>query len=384
MKKSLIILATALAALVSCEEWEPVYTLDYDEPKAFEPVTLEQMNQMGRHITIAQLAARYTPGNGPIAITEDLFISGKVCSSDKAGNIYKSFYIQDETGGMEIKAGRSSLYSDYHEGQTIYVFLNGMTVGMYGYKSGNYGGNGMVQVGLEDPTGEYETSYIELPFFIDKYIYKGELGAPVAPTTLSESQLPSKNGTVASCKYLGELVHLDGLQYANDVFTLLYLNSNDNKKESSNRIFVTSGRRGIESWAMSKNLMGKYLESGAWDDIKIGNSGDQNYGTVGDHKDKKDLLGNLVNGKHYGDIERQAGTVSQTFKMGNTEVAIRTSGYGRFGDYKIPDDILDGSKTLSVTGILTLYQGDIQITVNSYEDFTYADGTPLPKETMTF
>ena len=76
--------------------------------------------------------------------------------------------------------------------------------------------------------------------------------------------------------------------------------------------------------------------------------------------------------------------MSQTFKMGNTEVAIRTSGYGRFGDYKIPDDILDGSKTLSVTGILTLYQGDIQITVNSYEDFTYADGTPLPKETMTF
>ena len=330
MKKSLIILATALAALVSCEEWEPVYTLDYDEPKAFEPVTLEQMNQMGRHITIAQLAARYTPGNGPIAITEDLFISGKVCSSDKAGNIYKSFYIQDETGGMEIKAGRSSLYSDYHEGQTIYVFLNGMTVGMYGYKSGNYGGNGMVQVGLEDPTGEYETSYIELPFFIDKYIYKGELGAPVAPTTLSESQLPSKNGTVASCKYLGELVHLDGLQYANDVFTLLYLNSNDNKKESSNRIFVADQTWGVKTWAMSKNLMGKYLESGLWDAIKIGNSGDQNYGTVGDHKDKKDLLGNLVNGKHYGDKTISNSTDLALYLLEEAHVA--TVGGDAFGD----------------------------------------------------
>ncbi|MCR5519436.1 MAG: DUF5689 domain-containing protein [Bacteroidales bacterium] len=384
MKKAFIILAAALAALVSCEEWEPVYTLEYDEPAAFEPVTLEQMQQMGKKITIAQLAAKYTPGAGAIKIQEDLFIAGKVCSSDKSGNIYKSFYIQDETGGMEIKAGRSSLYSDYHEGQTVYVYLNGMSVGMYGYKSGNYGGNGMVQVGLEDPTGEYETSYIEVPMLIDKHIFKGELGDPVEPTTIDSSKLPGKNGTIANCKYLGELVHLDGLKYADNVFTLLYLNSNDNKKESSNRIFVADQTWGVKTWAMSKNLMSKYLESGLWDAIKIGNSGDQKYGTVGDHKDAKDILGNLVNGKHYGDIERQAATLSQYFTMDGLEVAVRSSGYGRFGDYKIPDDILDGSKTLSVTGILTLYQGSVQITVNSYEDFTYADGTPLPKETMTF
>lgn len=393
MKKLFMVFAAALAALVSCEEWEPVYTLEYDEPSSFVPVTLEQMQQMGTRISIAQLAAKYTPGRGPIAIEEDIFIAGKVSSSDKSGNIYKSFYIQDETGGIEIKAGRSSLYSDYHEGQTIYVLLKGMVVGMYGFKSGNNGGNGMVQVGLEDPTGEYETSYIEVPSLIDKYIYKGELGEPLKPVTITANELPSANGTVASCKYLGELVHIEGLVYENKVFTLLYLNSNDNKKESSNRIFVADKQWGVDTWAMSKNLMGKYLESGIWDSIKIGNSSDQNYGTVGDHKDAVDARGNLVGGKHYGDIERQAGTVSQYFTVQSStgkavEVAIRSSGYGRFGDYLIPADILGTAggtvKTLSVTGILSLYQGDIQITVNSYDDLTYADGTPLPRELKTF
>lgn len=388
MKRLFSILAAAVAILVSCDEWEPVYTFEYDEPESFVPVTLDQMKQMGRQISIAELVARYVPGKGPVAVEDDVFIAGKVSSSDKSGNIYKSFYIQDGTGGVEIKAGRSSLYSDYHEGQTIYVLLKGLVVGMYGYKSGNYGGNGMVQVGMEDPTGEYETSYIEVPSLIDKFIFKGELGTPVTPARISISDLPSSNATNATCRYLGELVHIDGLVYANKVFTLLYLDSNDNKKESSNRIFVADAQWGVDTWAMSKNLMSKYLEAGTWDAIKIGNSGDQKYGTVGDHKNALDVRGNLMNGKHYGDIERQAGTVSQYFNVMEAtgsakEVAIRSSGYGRFGDYKIPADIING-KPLSVTGILSLYQGDIQITVNSYEDLTYADGTPLPKELKTF
>ena len=37
------------------------------------------------------------------------------------------------------------------------------------------------------------------------------------------------------------------------------------------------------------------------------------------------------------------------------------------------------TRAINVTGILTMYQGSIQVTVNSQKDFTYEDGTPLYK-----
>lgn len=61
-------------------------------------------------------------------------------------------------------------------------------------------------------------------------------------------------------------------------------------------------------------------------------------------------------------------SVSQYFTMGGTEIALRTSGFSRFADRLIPEEVLDGSRTVSITGILTLYQGSIQLVVNSAED----------------
>lgn len=380
MKRFITALA-ALAAFVSCEEWEPVFTLNYPDPGPGKTATLAEIQAGSTQLTIAQLASRYVIGGGPIQITDNVFIAGKVSSSDRAGNIYKSMYIQDETGGMEVKVGRSGLYNDYAEGQTVYVMLQDIWLGMYGYKArnNNYnsGGNGMVQLGLEDSTGEYETSYIEEPYLIDKFIKAGEPGTKVVAAELTGNTLPSWNATVSSCKYLGELVTIRNLTYANKVFALIYLNTNYDKKESSNRIFISDATWGVKTWAFSKALMDKYLNSGVWDSIKIGNSNDYNYGTVGSPKS------NIIATRN--DIERQAASVSQYFTLGNAEVAIRSSGYGRFSDYKLPDDVLNGSRAIDVTGILTMYQGGIQITVNAYEDITYSDtGETLPKDTMVF
>ena len=61
-------------------------------------------------------------------------------------------------------------------------------------------------------------------------------------------------------------------------------------------------------------------------------------------------------------------SVSQYFKMGNTEIALRTSGYSKFGDQEIPQAVLDGTATVDITGVLTMYQGTIQLVVNSLDD----------------
>ena len=352
MKRIYTIISAAVALFVGCEEFQPVFTGKYDNPPMKEVVTGD--DGIEANTTIAELAKMYK--GIPWKIDQDIVIAGQVSTTDQPGNFYKSFYIQDETGGMEIKVGRNGLYNEYKPGQTVYVICEGLTLGMYGFKEGDYGGQGMVQVGYQDPTGEYETSYLEHQILVDMHILKGESGDPVEPVELTESQLPKQNDTQVQNPYLGTLVTLRGLKYANETFTLLYLDSNKNKKDSKNRIFLSDQTWGVTTWAMSKAKMQEYLYSGLWDSCKLGNANDQNYGTVGDRKVVDPETGEVS----YPEIEKAAYSVSQYFKMGKTEIQIRTSGYCKFSDTEIDPDVLSGKATVDVTGILTMYQGSIQ------------------------
>lgn len=359
MKRTLLIFALA-AALVSCtslyEEFEPVFTGKYEAPTAAKKVALEP------NITIADLCKMYKTAM-PWNVDQNLIIAGKVSTTDKPGNFYKSLYIQDETGGIELKLGRNGLYNYYQEGQMLYVRCFGLTLGMYGYKSGNYGGQGMVQLGYEDPTGSYETSYLEAPYLIDSHIFAGETGDQVVPAVITEAQLPGKNDTQATNEYVGKLVTLKGLTYGNQVFCLIYINSNKEKSMSANRIFLSDETWGVTTWAMSENKFKEYFDSGVWDSVKIGNAGDYNYGTVGEPNDPGFATSRAEIRAH-----SAAYSVSQYFKMGNTDIALRTSGYSKFGDNEIPKSVLEGKATVDLTGVLTLYQGTIQLIVNSLDD----------------
>ena len=354
MNTSKLFIPLALLLLASCQEWDPVFTLENREPENYEPVHMTPTH------TIAQIAKDYTPGN-PYMVNDEVIIAGKVSSSDEQGNFYKSIYIQDETGGIELKLGKSSLYSDYKPGQTVYVNLLGMKVGMYGYKElknysdGPSGGSGMVQIGLDDPTQEYETSYIEEDAFIRQRVFRGERGDQVTPVELTEAQLPSRTATLATCPYLGKLVTVKGLKYADEIFTLVYLDSNVDTDLSSNRVFLSDKTWGVTTWAMSRNKFVQNLDAGLFDSAMIGNSGDYNHGTVADHREQ--LRSNA-----------SAATVSQYFTCGKTEVVVRTSGYARFADSEIPAAVLDKSRTVDITGVLTLYQGTIQLVINSLDD----------------
>jgi len=372
MKKSLIILAS-VALLASCqslkEEFQPVLPGGYDNPDREQPVKMTATH------TIAQLAKKYTIAS-PWVMDENIVISGIVSTTDRPGNFYKSFYIQDETGGIEIKVGKNGLYNDYKQGQRVYVDCRELSLGMYGYKS-NYG-NGMVQIGFKDPSGEYETSYLESTLLINTHIFKGEVEGVPTPEEVSEDRIPGTDDTQATNSAIGKLVTIKNLYYSwydtrysenNEAFVLLYLDSNKDKDLSSNRIFISGEDTGITTWAMSKAKMSEYLLSGIWDDVKIGNANDQTYGTVGDHR-VVDAAGKVS----YPDIEKAAGSVSQYFSTqkggGGVCVQIRTSGYSKFADSEIPEAVLKGEKSINVTGILSLYQGKVQMVVNNIDDIT--------------
>lgn len=85
--------------------------------------------------TIDELKEKFqdvTSANGIQQIEEDIIISGVVVGDDESGNIYKSLYIHDGTGTMQIGINASGLYAQYPVGQTIVVNCKGLYIGGYG------------------------------------------------------------------------------------------------------------------------------------------------------------------------------------------------------------------------------------------------------------
>ena len=331
--------AAALTLLASCDEWEPVFTGDYGKADVYKPVTLTPNK------TIMELKSLYK--NAPVKIEDGIIIGGQVISEDRSGNIYKSIYIQDATGAIEVKIGKNSLYNDYKLGQWVYVKCSGLTLGAY---------NGMIQLGYEDASGEYETSYLDVQYIIDTHIFRGELDAPLAPKKVAESDLLKEEN-------LGCYVEIDGLKYGSvknpkgEIFCLIYIDSNKDKKSNSNRIFLSSTGQnytpakdpswGIKTWAMSKQGFISYLNSGVFDAGRL----NDNSKPISDPELKSALIKNA-----------DAYAVSQYFRMGSTDVQVRTSGYAKFADTQIDKKILDGA-TVNMKGIITVYKNAVQFTL---------------------
>ena len=366
MKKSIILIA-AIAALVSCkslkEEFQPVF----GNPK--EPAQDQPFDITGIEFsTIKQLKSMYVSGG--CEIFDPIWIKGQVISSDQSGNLYKEVYIQDETGGIDLKLGRSSIYSEFSLGQWVYVDCEGLTLGAY---------NGMPQLGLEaDNTSvnEYETSYIDPQTIIDIHVKKGPKGEPVQPREVSESDLKAAITAGFTGELWGKLVTIKGLKYSQKVFALLYPNPNLPHKSANpeNRIFLSDKQWGINTWGMSKAKTLEYARSGVWDTAEVG-SGATRYGEGSILKTPAEILpaGGSTLASFYPDEEvpykdilikyATANYVSHYFKVGSTDVQIRTSGYAKFSDEELDPDVYAGTKTVDVTGILSIYSGAAQFTL---------------------
>ena len=331
--------AAALTLLASCDEWEPVFTGDYGKADVYKPVTLTPNK------TIMELKSLYK--NAPVKIEDNIIIGGQVISEDRSGNIYKSIYIQDATGAIEVKIGKNSLYNDYKLGQWVYVKCSGLTLGDY---------KGMIQLGYEDASGEYETSYLDVQYIIDTHVFRGELDTPLAPKKVAESDLLKEEN-------LGCYVEIDGLKYGSvknpkgEIFCLIYVDSSKDKKSDSNRIFLSSTGKdykpvkdpswGIKTWAMSKQGFISYLKSGVLDEGML----NDNSKPISDPELKSTLIKNA-----------DAYAVSQYFRMGSTDVQVRTSGYAKFADTQIDQKILNGTE-VNLRGILTKFDGKPQFTL---------------------
>lgn len=78
-------------------------------------------------------------------IHSDISICGTVIANDQFGELYKSFIIADDTGGVQVALDKLNLYRQIPLFSRVEIFCNGMTLGRVG---------GKVTLGAY-PTGEF-------------------------------------------------------------------------------------------------------------------------------------------------------------------------------------------------------------------------------------
>ena len=388
MKKYIYILTTLL--LASCMEFGPLAG-DYKTPDPEKIYTEAELEGMPRK-TISEVKAMYQ--GGPVTFTEDFYIKGQITTSDREGNFYRGFYIQDETSGIEIKVGKTGMYNFYKPNQWIYVLCKGLTIGDY---------EGAKQIGKEDITGKYESTYLDIQMVIDRHVLKGEIGEPVDTLDLTGKSI--YDGSKLKEEYIGKLVKIDGLCYANGIFCLMYVDPDLNHKLQSNRIFLDEGYSwnsgpdkgcvtidgrpvnqnwNVNTWGMTKARCEALLADGSFDSANIANDDEAKLGAIRDGEPIKSR------------VKSSAYSVSQYFRLTNEStkkyLAIRSSGYAKFADTQIPARVLgmnssgsipsDGStESITAVGIFGVYDGDPQLTLIDIAGVLKSDGkTPWYKE----
>lgn len=198
---------TALLLLAGCRHTEPRFGDDGTLPN----VTLGELRQ-------------YLDGS-ELTLADDIVVSGRVVSSDLAGNFYNTFFIDDGTGAAEIMAGMPDLHATYRTGQRVVIRAKGLAVGWR---------EGAMQLGLPPEAGSgFATGYFYHPAVIRRYVGRRRDVAEVEPTPTEIAAL-----TPEMC---GRLVTIGGLHPDPDEESESWASSAA-QSQKGYRKFYTAGR----------------------------------------------------------------------------------------------------------------------------------------------
>ncbi|MDR1671627.1 MAG: DUF5689 domain-containing protein [Alistipes sp.] len=179
------IFGTVALALAACREWpEPAF----EETHALPNVSLGDLR--------AYLDGNTTGSGAETTLSkEEIMLSGRVVSSDRAGNFYNTFFIDDGTGAAEIMAGMTDLDAGFHPGQRVFVAARGLAVGWR---------DGAMQLGLPpEPGNRYATGYFYHRAVMQRWVTAERSVEEVAPLDIELGAL-----SVGLC---GRLVRVSGL-----------------------------------------------------------------------------------------------------------------------------------------------------------------------------
>ena len=113
-------------------------------------------------------------------ILADLTCAGRVTSSDKDGNFYRSMIVEDESGAVEVNLGIYNIEAQYPIGLMVAIRLNGTAVMVE---------DGVVQLGLPPQSYDSAPRDMESQEVIDKHLIRSTSVLPVEPSVCDVESL---------------------------------------------------------------------------------------------------------------------------------------------------------------------------------------------------
>lgn len=326
MKYQLSTLISTVAAgllLVGCYN-------DFDAPSPQPAMTDEQMQADGlAYISIGDLKQKFysmrgdNPGQpASLTIAEPLYTRGKVISSDRDGNIYKSLYIYDGESQSAIELKLSSGNYLFHPvGQIVFVKLQELVVGNY---------RGMLSIGTRSSNTSYSNDNIETDILRRKHIFAGE----------QQPMLPSDTLVVTKENYTSVLADENGEFGQNALGRLV-------------RFEGVTSRYGTAQWGYQNTFPNYFANSTSYDVTHPDWSDIPEWATWAAKRALPNENGSFTETYFYGSAwfsytDPSAGEKGKA-EPGN--YVIRTSGYSSFRDGRIPAD----GATVDITAIYTIY-----------------------------
>ncbi len=130
MSNKWIKLLPALCLMWGCNKGGDVEYLDNPKPGG---------EKSARHVSIAYLKSLYE--RAPVAIDDELYITGCVSSSDQYGAFYRNLVLEDQTGGIVLRVDLENYHRIFYQYHEIYVACNSLILSNYG---------GVVQLGSKE------------------------------------------------------------------------------------------------------------------------------------------------------------------------------------------------------------------------------------------
>lgn len=137
-------------------------------------------------------------------------IKGRVISSDYAGNVFKSLYIQDETAALPLSINQYNLYLGYRVGQEVVIDLTGLYIGRYG---------GLEQLGYPQWSARdnaYQPTFMQ-PGILEGHVELNGLPEPEKIDTLLLPSIVELNSNATTAEYLqkmqGQLVRINNVKF---------------------------------------------------------------------------------------------------------------------------------------------------------------------------
>ncbi len=128
-------------------------------------------------------------------IMEQIIVEGTVTANDKSGNIYKSFFIENNGYALEVLEGQYDLHATRPVGLRVVLMLEDLSIARY---------NGVVRVGLKAVDYSYYTlDYLESQALIDQHIFSYESTTTPEARKVSIGELTSD--------MCGSIIEIEGL-----------------------------------------------------------------------------------------------------------------------------------------------------------------------------